>query len=335
MNPTSDISDIIRKYLHGFSTPSELKQAMDFLADPSRDPELRAELERWWKSDQNKQTILSVYNPTAMLHAIHHRINLQKKHDQGNTFRKIVWGSIKVAAILAFGFIIGILANKFQKTEPVFFTSMAPKGSVSQMILPDNTMVYLNSGSQIRYSVGETNGKRELFLSGEAWFDVTKNDNKPFVVRTSAYNVQVTGTQFNVKAYPNENEITTTLEEGSVEVTSLGDGKQKANRTLTPGQQLIFNQTDGSVAVKEVNTRLFSGWKENKLIFINMNLSELIVLLERKYGVEIETADDLMLDYHYDGTIKSETILEVLELLKETLPINYKIAGQKVIIQNK
>ena len=80
---------------------------------------------------------------------------------------------------------------------------------------------------------------------------------------------------------------------------------------------------------------MFTAWKDNKLIFINMNLKELFVLLERKYGVDIEVTNDLILDYHYDGTIKDETILELLDLLKETLPIKYKIEGQSILITKK
>ena len=80
---------------------------------------------------------------------------------------------------------------------------------------------------------------------------------------------------------------------------------------------------------------MFTAWKDNKLIFINMNLKELIVVLERKYGVDIEITDNIILDYHYDGAIKNETILEVLDLLKETLPINYKIEDQSILITKK
>jgi ferric-dicitrate binding protein FerR (iron transport regulator) len=203
------------------------------------------------------------------------------------------------------------------------------------MILPDNTMVYLNSGSEIKYAVNNAGGQREVFLDGEAWFDVAKNEKKPFVVNTPFYAVKVLGTRFNVKAYKTDDEIATTLEEGSVEVLSSGSSRMNGKKILKPGQQFIYNQSTGTVRTEHVSTRLFTSWKDNKLIFINMNLEELIVLLERKYGVDIDVDDNIILDYHYDGTIKNETILEVLDLLKETLPIRYKIEGQKVIIQKR
>ncbi len=336
MTTSTDLNNIVQKYLRGESNPEELTRAMDLLADPYHNLGLRPVLYQWWKSDEDKALgIPSLESPSAILDSIHHRINLSELSKPANRARKLIGEVFKIAAVLAVGLIVGILAYSWQKTEPVYYTSIAPKGSISQMILPDHTIVYLNSGSEIRYSPAGINENRELFLAGEAWFDVTKNEKKPFVVHTSAYDVVVLGTQFNVKAYPSDNEIVTTLEEGSVEIASSENMKLKTRKRLIPGQQLVYNQKDGSNVVNEVNTRLFTGWKENKLIFINMNLRELIVVLERKYGVEIEVADNMMLDYHYDGTIKNETILEVLDLIKETLPIDYKISGQKVIIQKK
>jgi ferric-dicitrate binding protein FerR (iron transport regulator) len=233
------------------------------------------------------------------------------------------------------GLLMGLSLQYLKKTEPVYFTSIAPKGSVSQMVLPDNTIVYLNAGSQLKYTVEGLKGKREVFLDGEAWFDVTKNEEKPFVVHTPFYDIKVTGTQFNVKAYSADEEISTTLEEGSVQVTSSENFKLSEPTALQPGEQLVYNTQNKTINVKKVETRMFTAWKDNKLIFINMNLKELFVLLERKYGVDIEVTNDLILDYHYDGTIKDETILEVLDLLKETLPVKYKIEGQTILITKK
>jgi ferric-dicitrate binding protein FerR (iron transport regulator) len=203
------------------------------------------------------------------------------------------------------------------------------------MVLPDNSIVYLNAGSQLKYSVEGLKGKREVFLDGEAWFEVTKNEKKPFVVHTPYYDVNVLGTQFNVKAYKSDAEIATTLEQGSVQITSSDNLKLAQTAILQPGEQLVYNTQNRTINVKDVETRMFTAWKENKLIFINMNLKDLFVVLERKYGVDIQVTNNLILNYHYDGTIKNETILEVLDLLKETLPIKYKIEGQTILITKK
>jgi ferric-dicitrate binding protein FerR (iron transport regulator) len=179
------------------------------------------------------------------------------------------------------------------------------------------------------------NGNREVFLEGEAWFEVEKNENKPFVVHTPFYKVNVTGTQFNVKAYPTDEEATTTLEEGQVVIQSTENIKLAADVVLKPGEQVVMKKTSKEMVIKTVNTKWFTSWKDNKLIFVNMNLKDLVVLLERKYGVDIEIKNREILDLHFDGTIKNETIIEFLEIVKNTLPINYKIVGQKIEITDK
>jgi len=238
------------------------------------------------------------------------------------------------AAILIVGLLLGYYFDAFKKeSSPIYYTSVTPKGSVSEMLLPDGTHIFLNSGSKIKYSVDGVNNMREIFLDGEAWFQVAKMKEKPFLVHTSMYDVLVTGTTFNVKAYPNENDVTTTLEEGHVSVKSSENLKLAEDIMLKPGEQLVYNTESKNIQVQEVNTKWYTSWKDNKLVFVNMSLKDLAVLLERKYGIEIEIGDQSILDYHYDGTIKDETILEILEILKRTLPIQYRIVNQKVVIQ--
>lgn len=129
--------------------------------------------------------------------------------------------------------------------------------------------------------------------------------------------------------------MTTTLEEGRIAVKSSENLKLADEIVLKPGEQLTYNKELNKIQIHEANTKWYSSWKNNKLVFVNMSLKDLTILLERKYGIEIEIADQSILGYHYDGTIKDETILEVLELLKHTLPIQYQIVDQKIVIQKK
>lgn len=239
----------------------------------------------------------------------------------------------KWVAILVLGLLLGFYFNPAKKSSPVYYTSNAPKGSNAEMLLPDGTHIFLNSGSQIKYSIDGTAGIREVFLNGEAWFEVAKMKEKPFVVHTTMYDVKVMGTSFDVKAYQEDNEIITTLEEGSVQILSAGKLKITNEAILKPGDQFTYNKELEQTQVSKVNPKLYSSWKENKLVFVNMELKNLRILLERKYGVDIKIDDEDILDYHYDGIFKGETILEVLEILRHTLPIEYKIVDQNIIIQ--
>lgn len=249
---------------------------------------------------------------------------------------KIFYPTIGIAAALVIGLFIGIFINSIQpKSEPVYYSAHSPKGSVSEMILPDGTVIFLNADSRIRYAMEGEKGIREVFLTGEAWFDVAKNPKKPFVVHTPFYDVQVTGTQFNIKAYENDNEVITTLEEGQVIIQSSENLRLAEDIVLNPGEQAVLGKSSKEFVIRNVNTKWFTSWKDNKLIFINTSLKELVVLLERRYGVEIEVMNKEILDLHFDGTIKNESIIEIMEIMKKALPIEYKIAGQQIEITGK
>lgn len=249
---------------------------------------------------------------------------------------RILHRLVQVAAILTVGLFLGYVLNSVNRhTSPVYYTSVAPKGSVSEMFMPDGTHVFLNSGSEIKYSVEGIDGVREIFLEGEALFEVAKMNGKPFLVHTPSYDIRVTGTVFNVKAYTGETETATTLVEGTVLIEASAR-LQLANKIeLKPGEQLIYHGGSKKISVQEVNTTMYTAWKDNRMIFVNMNMKELKTLLERKFGVEIEIRDQSILRYHYDGTFRNETIFEVLEVLKLTLPIQYQIEGQKIIINSR
>ncbi|MGC9342208.1 MAG: FecR family protein, partial [Bacteroidales bacterium] len=192
-----------------------------------------------------------------------------------------------------------------------------------------------NSDSELKYKLYDKRKEMKVFLDGEAWFNVTENPGRVFTVHTPYYDVCVTGTKFNVKAYREDNEIVTTLEHGSVFIPSNERFKMKSGKFLLPGEQLIYNREKHSISKNKVEISIYSAWKENKLIFINMSLKELIIMLERKYGVDIEVADTSIFKYHYDGTIRNESILEIMDLLQLTLPIQYEIVDNTVKIKRK
>ena len=263
-------------------------------------------------------------------------MKIEKNTPKQKSIGRILYATSKIAAVLIIGLMCGIsvsyLITGQKKVE--YYSAHSPKGSISEMILPDGSVIFLNADSHIKYSMQGEKGIREVFLEGEAWFDVTKNVKKPFIVHTRNYNVMVKGTRFNIKAYNSEKEITTTLEEGTVVIQSDENSRLANDITLKPGEQLVFNTEAGSAKIKTVNTKWFTSWKDNKLIFINMELKDLVVLLERKYGVDIDVNKKELMELHFDGTIKNESIIEILDIMKKTLPIDYKIAGQKIEITN-
>ncbi|MGM0532110.1 MAG: FecR family protein, partial [Bacteroidota bacterium] len=272
MNEEDHLIKTVNNYVRGESNTQELKEAMELFIDPYHNLAIRPILFKIWENDEtdNQKNLPPLENPKAILDKIHHHINLKVSPQKENKTIELLTNLLRMTAVLIIGLFIGLLIHNFQKPEPTYYTSISPSGSISQIVLPDNTRVYLNSDSELKYTETGNKGNREVFLTGEAWFDVTKNENKPFVVHTPLYDVKVLGTQFNVKTYPTDDEIVTTLEKGSVKITSSSNITLEEGKTLHEGQQLILSKKNGKSTIQHVNTQIFTSWKDNQLIFINM-----------------------------------------------------------------
>ncbi len=338
MKKTERLEKLINKYLQGENTREELGEIFMLLRDDNEfrlNSELERILEAHWNSGDFRLPAEEAKGDLgAVLERIRQQISPDLKSIRQKKVRSLMVNISKVAAVLAIGIILGLMPGINGRNKELLNTFIAPNGSVAQMVLPDSTLVFLNSGTELRYDQAATGRKREVFLNGEAWFSVTENRNRPFVVHTPYYDLRVTGTEFNVKAYKGDRTIVTTLEEGEVCIPSTDRFKIGSDRNLLPGQQLVYDRESNTVATGTVKPGYYSSWKDNKLIFINMSVKELVILLERKYGVDISVMNPSILNYHYDGTIKNEGILEIMELLRKTLPIAYQVNGQTIQVSS-
>jgi len=324
-----NIRQIVKKGRGSHTTPEERQEMLAFFHQPEFEYDLKDNLfEELGKTEAAEETPPRLKKLFNRLWAV-----IEKKETASRYKERYLNAGMKIAAALIVGLIAGIFATSLLNSEePVYFTAHSPRGSVSELVLPDSSVIFLNSGSRIRYTLESENKIREVFLEGEAWFDVAQNKKRPFLVHTPIYNVAVTGTQFNVKAYPLDNRVITTLEEGEVILKSSDKIKLANEVKLKPGEQVALSAGSNELSIKNVNPKYYTSWRNNQLIFMNMNLQELVVILERKFGVDIVVKDKSILDYHCDGTFKNETIIEVLQIIQVTLPIEYKIVGQKIEI---
>jgi ferric-dicitrate binding protein FerR (iron transport regulator) len=328
MDSKRTIKELIIAHLDGELSGSELQKLTGWLAASGENVKYYARVKDIWEASLADASRVAETERewtkflTRIRNEVHH--NIFQQYNNRQLF-------LRLAAILIIGVVTGALAVKYAtRQEPIFITSAAPKGSVAQMILADSTLVYLNAGSEIRYSPETRQNRREVEWRGLV--RVAKNNKKPLW----SYNGQTKLTtnlkpSIRGKIIPAEKR-TTTLEEGQVQITSSGNFRLAQTVVLQPGEQVSLNKNLNTLSRKRVDTRLFTSWKDNKLMFLNMNFGELIILLERKYGVDIDVDDAGILKYHYTGTIKNESILEILEIIKHTLPIEFRIEGQKVII---
>jgi hypothetical protein len=208
-----------------------------------------------------------------------------------------------------------------------------PYGKRFKLHLSDGTIVHLNSGSSFTYPVSFIDGiDREVFLSGEAFFDVSSDSLNTFkVVSTGSY-VEVYGTKFNFKDYQEDNFSEIILTEGSLGVKNTINNSETI--VIKPGDRAKVNYAEAGIEVKEVNTVLYTSWVEGRIIFRNENINNMITKLERIYDVVIINNNDKLNNQYINATILTETesIENVLDYLEEIYNLNYQILNNKIII---
>lgn len=169
-----------------------------------------------------------------------------------------------------------------------------PYGNRSKITLSDSTVVWLNAGSRLIFPSIFAGDKREVMLYGEAFFDVTKNEQIPFIVKTSSLEINVLGTEFNVSAYPEDNTIQTVLKEGSVSIRRNNSGMFESAIVLKPNQMASFNKNTQKAQVYEVDAAYYSIWVDGLLSFDNQDLNRVIKKIERYYNIQIRYTDPLI-----------------------------------------
>jgi len=237
------------------------------------------------------------------------------------------------AAVLAGLLAIGYSVYQFVYFPANYIVLENKKGKKSEAYLPDGTKVWLNASSKLTCPVSfENKDSREVMLEGEAFFDVTEDKSKPFIVQTSRLQVRVLGTAFNVKSYAGEDITETTLVRGKVMI-ALNDAAGKQDTLLMKEhEQVTYSDASHALSLAKVQTEPVTAWTQGKLVFENRLFADIKPALERWYGVEIE-ADELEDNgCRFSTTIDEEPITKILELFKATSAISYTITPDNTVI---
>lgn len=208
-----------------------------------------------------------------------------------------------------------------------------PKGSVFKVVLSDSTLVWLNSDSKFSYPSYFADGiaNREVYLDGEAYFDVAPNAELPFIVKTKDIQVSVLGTEFNVSSYENNEVVATTLVEGSVLINE-NDMEENAIK-LRPNYQASFNKTNKGMKHKKVNVKHYTAWMQNRIVFQNKPLKDILKQIERTYNVVIKNNNVKISDERFTGEFDIEDIETVFKALSTSIDFNYEINQNQVVIK--
>jgi ferric-dicitrate binding protein FerR (iron transport regulator) len=365
------IWNLIAKKLAGEASAGELKELESALRlDPDLHYSLEALQDMWKKKSEEEsgQSEIAFQKHMDRMHSLGVDMGNQQTDrymdefpDSPNRFQKR-----KIIAFLSAGFIILFLGYYFLNLrspsaaavqKPVW-EIITRNGSKSNVLLPDGSSVWLNAGSRLTYDSLYGTSRREVTLSGEAYFDVAKNPKKPFIIHTGKINIRVLGTVFNVKSYPEDRTIETSLIRGSIEVSFPSQPSKKI--ILKPNQKLIIDKTisntnrnqNGTTSspaplmnIQQLNrtgsdsTIIETGWMQNRLYFDDMSFQDLLKNMERKYGVSFHVADSVLDTIHFTGSFQNETVPQALDALRltaeqSTTDFKYEIKGNQVFIYN-
>ena len=222
--------------------------------------------------------------------------------------------------LLLSSLILGYLYWGATDTEEKYAEVMAATGSVIRYELPDHSVVWLNSGSTLRYPTVFKKDNRNVELKGEAYFEVESDKEHPFIVKTKQLTVEATGTAFNVNAYAPDHVAAVTLVKGKVAVTL----DQKKTISLSPGEKIDYNLATSLYNVNKTNTYKWCSWKDGILIFRDDPLEYVFKRLGQTYNVEFILKDAELGKYSYKATFEGESLNEILRLLEMSAPIRCK-----------
>jgi len=389
MSYNSNLEDKVISTLTGQASQEELTAMRSWLAGSEANRRKFNEIAAIWTASSAVGRDVD-YQPDAAWKWLFRRMNTQKRsHDERNRpdalmtvpdrqiktqkrnllfgFSWKKWAAAAAVLVLVFlaGAGAGLLTGKNTATQAAltYTEYTSPYGSKSKVKLPDGSAVWLNAGSTLRYSSDFNVHHREVFLEGEGYFDVMRNDQSPFLVQTSVITIKVLGTAFNVKAYPEESVVETTVERGSIQLIDPLSSSQKTTILRAHQTAVVMKQDQPDVAFKEeavktpvqaskpdlikpvihtpiadvkvknnVRTEVSTSWKDTRWVIESEKLSSLAVKLERRFNVRFVFADETLKENIFSGKLEDETLDQVLEAIKLTSPILYKVKNNTVYL---
>lgn len=305
--------------------PENLKTLFDGYLRGSLSKNEESKLADWIKSSvENYQTFKAYLSDIQFSQPTTEESNAAwmylRNRIQPRAPRKILMPALpqwaKIAALLIVGLLGGILANQYLRSEKyadAINQVIVPYGEKATLILSDGTVVYLNAGTQFSYPSQFSKNYREVSLSGEAFFDVTKNESHPFLIRAPHFNVKVTGTSFNLNTYQKDEENSLTLHSGEVFIENEG-----REFRVHPGEKYVFNTLSQESKINPTDLKKSFLWKDGFIVVDNLTLEEIRKLLERKFDVSIIIQSEELRKLRYSGQFKSnETLTDILEVIKK------------------
>ena len=317
----------LKKYLEGKTSDTESEMIGNWLKNHENDVESRKILGEIWT---NSSIHLTGTKPDfdKLLHQVHHRIKSENSHLQNprSGIFRIYHIFSRFAAILILPILLLSLYLYYNPRQIVNELATASvreiytkPGTRTKIELPDGTLVWLNDGTTIRYPEKFTGINREVYIDGEAYFEVKSNLQNPFIVNNPMMTTVVTGTHFNLNAYVADKYFEATLLQGKVNLK-----RNHQTIELEPGEQVQFDTQYEKIVQKNIATKNATAWIDGKLIFTDEKLGIAIKKLGRWYNVEIILTDPALNDYLLTGTFRDEKLDQTLRMISLALPVKFE-----------
>lgn len=329
------IDELIANYLTEGLDKNALDELKTWIAASAENQQYFIRQREIWFSAVSREAA-SVYDKDKAFENFRSRVESQKEIQsisrQGFNLSALWRYAAVVAIIIAVGCISYWQGEVNVKDTFADISVEAPLGSKTKLYLPDGTLVWLNAGSRMTYSQGFGVDNRKVELEGEGYFEVKRNEKIPFFVKTKDLQLQVLGTKFNFRDYPEDHEVVVSLLEGKVGLNNLLREEKEA--VLSPDERAVLNKANGLLTVESVTASNASQWTDGYLFFDEELLSDIAKELERSYNVKIHIANDSLKTFRFYGNFvrREQNIQEVLEALASTEKMQYKIEERNITI---
>lgn len=336
----NNIARIISKFLSArFSLETEERVQKWIIKEKNTEEKEKASLAYW--NDLNRLNKLNELNKPneldlkadqstyAAWERVNRRIGLKKTQPAKISFnRKIT----RIAAIMIPLFALAGGYLYYTSTTHNLIEVSAAYGEKKHLLLPDNSEIWLNAGTTIKYPKAFANDQRLVLLDGEAYFSVRKDAARPFIVKTPQLSVKVLGTRFNVKAYSKDETITTTLTSGKVEVNV----SFQSSRILKPNEQLTYDKSTSNISLSKTPSGDTEGWITGKLIFTGTSFTEILQTLERRYKIVFDNTTSISSSKRYTVRfLKNESLDETLSILEDMIGFSYQKKENRILLTDK
>ncbi|MBO5418963.1 MAG: FecR family protein [Bacteroidales bacterium] len=314
----NDIKDLCFKYLGGTSEVEEERVVLTFIKESEGNRLLFEEWKREWKQQTPEYSQVFSFGKVK---------NEIRRREKARNRKLMLCSAAAAAAMLLIGGLAVLSINR-EVEVPENCIVRTGYNEKTQVTLPDNSVVWLNAGSSLSYCEDFIADTREVSLVGEAYFDVVKMPDSPFIVHISGSDITVKGTRFNVTAYSNEAEVSTSLIEGSIVFAS-----EKVSVEMIPGEQLVYNVYTEDITKTKTDTRPSISWVNGKLDYASISLQKLLERLSSLYGVEFRYTPIKYKNREFRIKLNdSEPIDDILNAISVILPIDYVIEGNVITV---